>query len=909
MKHVLLIIVLMGVLSVSRATTYYSQVTGSPTLLSNWNSNRSGGGTTPAGFITPGDIFIIQGGHVITTTQAWTIGAAGSSLIIENGGYLHGAHAILLTGSFQMNDGSVYYHDNTASVSSAAGASIFGGSESFSAGSTIEIRNWVNSSTTLPSGVNWGHLVLNYNSVGGNWNQSGALTTIQGNFIVKKTGATGEDFRLTSNSNISVTVGGNLEVESAGNLFIKDGANAGTNVVLQVNGDITVNNGQLNLGTADFKPNNELRVKGNVLVVGTGVITASNEQPFLVFNSTSVQSLYTETTLLTGLKVAKGAMLKLNSTLGLGSLRPLVVAGTLAAGVYPINMGGGEFVVSGGYFTSSSKISMQDGYCQSCQGNGTFSFSTNWCATTGDTGIIQFDTDTILFNRSLASSLKIGALNSKGKMFFSNSATIAFTGTATGPAPNRGNVELTGNGTLSLDEFSKVSGDAFYNGNGGLLMIGSASGLVTAGNFGNFQITGARNYNNSGVNSYEYKSSQPQFTGAGLPSTISGALRINNSHPQGVTLSKATTIASGARFRLENGLLQTNSGLLLTLNRGSIQEGGSSLSYVNGPLRKFGETAFTFHVGKSGRYSPVSLNPNGNGQTTDNHMVEYFPGNPQSVYGNQLFQLIEHISSVEYWLITGSATFRKVRLPITPYSGVNHFPSLVVSYYDGGGWINLGNGTVSGTTSNGTIEVDALNFGPLTFGSTDISTNAMMSSLPVQFSNFTVRKDRQLAVLDWTVDGQMDAQYFEVEVSSDNRHFTRLATIPAAASNFTYQYQDARAKSGVLYYRIRVVEHTGLVSYSRIAALVFDGKALSIVNATPSVVKSSTQLQVVSSDAGAGMLTLSDANGRILRQFPVMLAGNTQMVSLDMSSYGSGLYFVNILAGQNRSNTIRLYKN
>lgn len=908
MKQFLLIIVLMALLSDSRATTFYSQVSGSPTLLSNWNSARNGGGSSPTGFITAGDIFVIQGGHVMTTTQTWTIGASGSQLIIEDGGYLHGVHAIFLTGSFQMNNGAVYFHDNTAAVSSSAGASIFGGTENFSAGSTIEIRNWVNSSTALPTGVVWGHLVLNYSSVGGNWNQSGALSTIQGNFIVKKTGAAGEDFRLTSNTNISVTVGGNLEVEANGILVVKDGANAGTSAVVQVNGDITVNNGQLNLGTADFKPNNELRVKGNVLVLGTGVITALNEQPFLVLNSGSVQSLFTETSLLTGIKVAKGAMLKLNAALGLGTLRPLIIAGTMIAGVYPINMNGGELVVSGGYFTSSAKINMKDGYCQSCQGTGTYSFSTNWCATTGDTGIIQFDSDTILFNRSLASSLKIGALNSRGKMFFSNSANIAFTGTSSGPAPNRGSVELIGNGTLSFDEFSKISGDAFFNANGGWLIIGSASGLVTAGNFGNFQITGARNYNNSGTNSYEYKSSQPQFTGAGLPATITGTLKINNSHPQGVTLSRATSIATGARFILENGLVQTNSGLLLTMNRGSIQEGGSAASYVNGPLKKFGETAYTFHVGKSGRYSPVLLNPNGNGQTTDNHMVEYFPGNPQSVYGNQLFQLIEHISSVEYWLITGSATYRKVRLPITPYSGVNHFPSLVVSYYDGGGWINLGNGTVAGTTSNGTIEVDALNFGPLTFGSTDISTNAMTLSLPVQFKNFTVRKDRDISILDWTVDDNMDAQYFEVEVSSDNRHFISLARIPAVNASGIYQYRDSRMKSGVLYYRIRVVEQNGLTKFSRIAALVFDGQALSIVSAYPSVVRSTTQLQVLSSDAGTGQLILSDANGRVLRRIPLYLTGNTQAVSLDMNSYSAGLYFVHIVAGKNRSNTQRLYK-
>ncbi len=416
-----------------------------------------------------------------------TIGNTGSTLSPESSLLTRASISCLLTGTFQLLDGATYYHENTGVVTSATGTSIFGGIENFAATSTVEIRSWINNTTTLPSGINWGNLVLNYEqSIGGNWNQQGALTTIQGNFIVKRTGTALQEFRLTNNTNLNLSIGGDLVIEQA-ILLLKEGNNSGTNSIVQVNGSITVNGGTLNLGAADQKPNNELRFKGNFFVFGNGVVTALSEDPFLVANGTGAQTLLTSGTINSSFRIAKGSFMKLNSTLAFGTNKSFIVAGTVVAGINPINMGGGSLVVSGGVFNSSAKVDMKDGTCQVCQGNGTFNVSSNWCATTGDTGIINFSVDTILFNRSVASNLRIGATGSKGKLLVTNNGVISFTGTLTGPPQNRGTIDLTGNSFFSLDENSVVRGDAFYNGNGGWLVLGASPGLTSSGQFGNFQ--------------------------------------------------------------------------------------------------------------------------------------------------------------------------------------------------------------------------------------------------------------------------------------------------------------------------------------------------------------------------------------------------------------------------------------
>ena len=578
MKRIALVIALTGLFCANiSANIYYSLGSLSPNDLSSWNSNRLGGGSSPSSFTNNGDVFVIQGGDVMVTSDNWTIGGPGSALQIETGGVLQSNHLIILTGNFQLDNGSTYIHNNPFSVSSGAGSSIFSGTEIFNSNSKVEIRDWVNNTSSLPS-INWGNLVINYErNLGGNWNQNATLNTVQGSFTIKKTGTAGQSFRLTSTTTLNLTIGGSLEVEG-GNLIVKDNLASGTSII-QVNGDLTVAGGVLDLGIVNLRPDNELRFRGNLFVLENGVLTSQSENSFLVANGTSLQIFYSGSLFNSSFKIAKGASMKITSAINMGNQRYFVVAGTCNVGINPINMDGGPLVVSGGQLNSSGNVDMKAGTCQVCRGDGTFNVLTNYCATTGDTGQFNFSTDTIFFNRSVGSLLLIGATNSPGKLILSNEAVISFTGPITGPSPNRGGVQLAGQGTIAFDEVSKIVGQAYYQGNGGWLVVGSPFGLQTTEPGGNIQVDGGRNYDNQNVNSFEFKSSLPQSTGPGLPSTVDGTLRVNNSSVTGVVLTAATTIASGGALHLQKGvLLSSTTALIVTMHRNTTFDWG--LSYL-----------------------------------------------------------------------------------------------------------------------------------------------------------------------------------------------------------------------------------------------------------------------------------------------------------------------------------------
>src|SRR5688500_12312940 len=95
----LVVVNLFLVSTVLGQTTYYSQTNGNPRTLANWNTNRAGGGSTPANFTT-GDIFIIQGTgnggttpHTMTTAGGtWIVSGTNAQIQVENGATLNVAN-------------------------------------------------------------------------------------------------------------------------------------------------------------------------------------------------------------------------------------------------------------------------------------------------------------------------------------------------------------------------------------------------------------------------------------------------------------------------------------------------------------------------------------------------------------------------------------------------------------------------------------------------------------------------------------------------------------------------------------------------------------------------------------------------------------------------------------------------
>ncbi len=182
-----------------------------------------------------------------------------------------------------------------------------------------------------------------------------------------------------------------------------------------------------------------------------------------------------------------------------------------------------------------------------------------------------------------------------------------------------------------------------------------------------------------------------------------------------LTLSSQLNLTDSLKFT--SGKLTTSTSNLLILKKRSAVSGMSSTSFVSGPVRKVGNTAFTFPTGKASNYQPVSISAPTN--SSDAFTAEYF--NAGQTLGTVLDTVLDTLSTCEYWDLNQSVGTSSVTSTIGWNSNsCNYFDTLVnmrVVGWDGAKWIDIGGDNITGNATSGTVTSEAKqSFGPITIG-------------------------------------------------------------------------------------------------------------------------------------------------------------------------------------------------
>jgi hypothetical protein len=314
MKHLVATTFALLLLCHSFANTYYSTNNANPNTTSSWHSNRNGSGSTPSNFSGNGDIFVVQAGHTMTTTANWAIGGNNSKIIIESGARLQADHKITVDIIEAYDGGSYIHNDNSAA---------FPGNNDriFAPGSTVTIQNW-SGSAKLPAPTTWGNLIIDMPAYTSHINQAGTLTDIAGDFIIRSTGS-GKEFRLATNQDFTLNIGGNLIIE--GGILQVSSSNGNASQVININGSFIQSGGTF---TRSNNNSNVVQVRFN----GT--------------NSGFTQSGGTITNTYMSFVVNAGKKLTLNNDLAIAASRSMQVDGTLNLGNSHVT-GAGAFSLGG----------------------------------------------------------------------------------------------------------------------------------------------------------------------------------------------------------------------------------------------------------------------------------------------------------------------------------------------------------------------------------------------------------------------------------------------------------------------------------------------------------------------------------------------------------------------------------
>ncbi len=177
-------------------------------------------------------------------------------------------------------------------------------------------------------------------------------------------------------------------------------------------------------------------------------------------------------------------------------------------------------------------------------------------------------------------------------------------------------------------------------------------------------------------------------------------IEINNSTGAGVLASNITV---NQLLTLHQGNLKTTNAALLTVGATGSVSGGSSSSYVDGPMKKIGNTAFTFPAGNAGVYQPLAISaPVLN---TDAFTAQYFHA-PPPTSGTTLDTTLASLSSCEYWNLqqTNGSSAVNVTLNWNQNSCTNTPSVMSVAYLNHSSkWGNLGSSAVYGDEVNGSV--------------------------------------------------------------------------------------------------------------------------------------------------------------------------------------------------------------
>ncbi len=462
----------------------------------------------------------------------------------------------------------------------------------------------------------------------------------------------------------------------------------------------------------------------------------------------------------------------------------------------------------------------------------------------------------------------------------------------------KGNFYLGGNGNNALN-FTNSNTHASPLLVMGNVNINSLATLTISGT--GLEVQG--NMTCAGTYTYSASTSKLLFSGVNIQQVIgSGSittyrLEINKS-AEDVTLSDDIYVYGN--LNLLAGIFNTNSVNKIIVADNATSTNASNVSFVDGPLKKVGDDAFIYPVGKNGYLRTIAITAGGS--TTDAFTGEYFHVNPQAVYGNNLAAGINHISQCEYWMLVQNAgtSIRKVTLSWDGNScGVTFMSQLLVARYNAGTiqWVNEGNTLTTGNNLAGTVRsADVSGYGPFTLAST--TTN---NPLPISLLYFNAKSNGKEVLITWETGVEVNNQVFTIQRSKNGIQFEDILFTNGAGNStevLRYSQNDKEPYPGVSYYRLKQTDFDGKYSFSDIAAVKMEQEQMHLASFIASKENSAIDFDLFLPGSATVNVTINTALGRSIYSVSEEQKDNFRHYHIDGSFLAAGIYYINIMSGE-----------
>lgn len=159
--------------------------------------------------------------------------------------------------------------------------------------------------------------------------------------------------------------------------------------------------------------------------------------------------------------------------------------------------------------------------------------------------------------------------------------------------------------------------------------------------------------------------------------------------------------------------------------------------------------------------------------------------------------------------------------------------------------------------------------------------------LPISLLHIDAANEGSQNKVTWATAKEGQGEYFELERSSDSKHFSFLARVAGQGRAAEYTYRDNAALKGANYYRLKMSNNDGQPAYSKVVSATLGDKSAFSLKAVPNPVSGMLKVAAIGGGADAS-ITLSDITGKTLSTYRTV----GSEVNIDMSAVAKGIYLI-----------------
>jgi len=169
--------------------------------------------------------------------------------------------------------------------------------------------------------------------------------------------------------------------------------------------------------------------------------------------------------------------------------------------------------------------------------------------------------------------------------------------------------------------------------------------------------------------------------------------------------------------------------------------------------------------------------------------------------------------------------------------------------------------------------------------------------VPVKLISLNAANNRNITKLSWLVNCTSQSVTFDMEKGS---HPTNLAsfyrkTETQARCASQFDLIDPNTAEGTSYYRLKMTDVDGKVSYSHILQINNRKSASAGISLTPTLVNSFANLTVNSAKAGDLTIMFIDPLGKLVRRTTAQISQGNTNLSLTVNNLNNGMYYVKVI--------------